>query len=216
MYFNSETNKSYKPGLFVLILLALTAFKFFSDDYKLFISSIESVYKINLNDSKENIIYKLGKPSEVYENGWVFHVDGNTVYQITSTKETNDIIKKISTKRVDDFDHWKFIGIYGENDLLLKFNTNGFTQSIKVTSLKNIIPFSNVAGIQFGDTEEKIVNIGYNSKSEIVNFQKYIYFYDLGLSVTLSKGKVTELEIKNVEHDFVKTFKCYWLYKFAN
>jgi hypothetical protein len=119
---------------------------------------------------------------------------GRWVYSVFGAD--NDGNKMPSTTKVEDYDKW----VYEEPDnvrLTVEFNKSGFVESLNLYS-DNEKPYGwgPIAGLHSGDSEDKVLRLGQPSRQNLDGVSKTIEYRDIGIVVTLTKGRAYMITIK--------------------
>jgi outer membrane protein assembly factor BamE (lipoprotein component of BamABCDE complex) len=166
--------------------------------YQAFTNELSAVRGIHIGDSREEVKYRLGFPLQVL--GPVEEVGewGPSQRVYTVSGADNDVNKMPSKTKVEDYDEWVYGQPYSTVRLTVKFNKPGFVESLTLYS-DNEKPYGwgPIAGLSSFDSEEKVLGwFGQPSRQHLDGVSKTIEYRDIGIVVTLTKGRVYMITIK--------------------
>jgi hypothetical protein len=102
-----------------------------------------------------------------------------------------------STTKVEDYDEWQYEELYSNVRLTVKFNKSGFVESLNLYSNdEKPNGWKAIAGLSSGDSEEKVLRLGQPSRHNLDGVSKTIKYHDIGIVVTLAKGRAYMITIK--------------------
>ncbi|HLX61395.1 MAG TPA: hypothetical protein VKX17_08955 [Planctomycetota bacterium] len=195
----------------IVLAIAVGAYAvYFTSAYRAFKAQLSAIRGIHLEDSRNEVKYRLGYPPEVLggleEGPWggsqrVFYVFGRD----------SDKNKMPSTTKVEDYSEWVYEEAGSNVRLTVKFSNAGLVESLKLYSYggaevppppPGFVPIDAVsgkwgpiAGLYSNDTEEIVLRLGTPTGQRIVGVSKTIEYCDIGIKVTLAKGRAYMIEI---------------------
>jgi hypothetical protein len=102
-----------------------------------------------------------------------------------------------STTKVEDYDEWAYEEPYSNVRLTVEFNKFGFVESLNLYSDRNKPNgWRAIAGLYSGDSEDKVLRLGQPSRQKLDGVSKTIEYRDIGIVVTLTKGRAYMITIK--------------------
>lgn len=166
--------------------------------YREFKNQLSTFHNVHLGDSREEVTYRLGVPTHVYglpekgDYGW-----WQNVYSVNAG--TNDLDAMPANTNVRDYDDWSYEEANNPMRLTVKFKKTGVVGSLELYCDSSIRRgWGPVAGICCGDSEEDVRRLGEPTRQKIDGVSKTIEYRDLGLELTLSKGKAYMIRIQGV------------------
>lgn len=209
-----DDNKSSKPPkrskakVVCLLIFAVFVFAYCVHlvvQYRAFTSQLTVVDGIHIGDSRDEVKYRLGFPPEVLGPVGSFSFGGQRVYKVSG--KADDINKMPSTTKVEDYFEWVYEEPNSRVRLTIEFNKSGFVESLNLYSdSNNRYGWGPVAGIYCGDSEEDVLRLGAPSKQNLDGVSKTIEFSELGLVVTLSKGKAYRVNLTGLPKNNMSVF----------
>jgi len=199
----TSSNKSKRSQIKWIALLVLLAGVFAYSDhlagkYRDFRNQLSAFRNIHLGDSREEVTYRLGMPTQVNgppekgEFGW-----WQKVYSVNAA--TNDLDAMPANTKVQDYEEWSYEEPNSQTRFTVKFNKTGVVGSLELYCDSSVrYGWGPVAGIRCGDSEEEIRRLGEPTRQKIDGVSKTIEYSDLGLEVILSKGKAYMVRINGV------------------
>jgi hypothetical protein len=164
--------------------------------YHAFTNELSAVRGIHIGDSREKVKYRLGFPQNVIgpvEQGEF----GPSQRVYTVSGADNDVNKIPSTTKVEDYDEWAYEEPYSNVRFTVKFNKSGFVESLNLYSdKKKPYGWGAIAGLHSGDSEDKVLRLGQPSRQNLDGVSKTIEYRDIGIVVTLTKGRAYMITIK--------------------
>jgi len=193
-----KTSKRTKLTIVCLLILAAGVLAYsvhIAVQYRAFRNQLSAVQDIHVGDIRNEVKYRLGfptfvlRPPEKTDWGWpqrILKVDG----------DRNDQNSMPPTKTVDDYNWWQFDDANSRISLTIEFNESGIVESIELYSkANNLRAWGPIAGIYCGDSEKEILRLGVPTKQSLDGVTKTIEYQDLGLIVTLTKGKAYMIKL---------------------
>lgn len=179
--------------VFAIILLRVV------NEYRLFRRSLTVSNNVRLTDNKAEVMYRLGKPTEVsrVENlgpfsglQRIFTVDGPAGDKNTMPEGS----------RPEDFAGWIYERANGNGRMDVAFDKAGGVESIGWYSENTQASgWGPIAGVRNGDDEETALSLGSPSSEsvDIKNGTKTIIFADIGLELYFVKGRAYSVTLKH-------------------
>lgn len=209
---SSSTLKRSKTKVVCLLILAVGVLAYgvrLAVQYRAFRAQLTVVRNVHISDSREEVMYRLGVPThvlgELAEGEWGL---SKWVYEVAGEKGDQNTMP--SGTQVKDYSEW----VYGEPNnpvrFTVEFDKTGLVKSLNLyceSSVRN--GWGPVAGIYCGDSEEKVLRLGTPSELKLNGVSKTIEYSDLGLKITLSKGKAYMVTLKGVPQNGPSPF---WRY----
>jgi hypothetical protein len=165
-----------------------------------FTNELSAVQDIHIGDSREEVKYRLGFPQNVLgpvENDIVGLPGSQKVYTVLGAN--NDVNKMPSTTKVEDYNWWVYEGQFGNFRLTVEFNKSGFVDALNLYS-DNKHLYGNgwgvIAGLHSGDSEDEVLRLGQPSRQNLDGVSKTIEYRDIGIVVTLAKGRAYMITIR--------------------
>jgi hypothetical protein len=102
-----------------------------------------------------------------------------------------------STTKIEDYDGWVYEEPHSNVRLTVEFNRSGCVESLNLYS-DNKQPYGwiAIAGLNSGDSEEKVLGLGQPSRQKLDGLSKMIEYRDIGIVVGLTKGRAYMITIK--------------------
>jgi hypothetical protein len=177
--------------------------------YRAFTDQLTVAENIHISDSRQEVMYRLGMPTHVLgapEKG-----DGGfwlPFYRLAAEQSDKDAMP--SGTKVEDYRQWVYDEVSTNVRLTIEFNKSGLVESLELyTDDSKPYGWGSVAGLYSGDSEEKILRFGVPSKQHLQGVTKTIEYADLGLEITLTKGKAYMVTLKGVPQNSPAVF---WRY----
>jgi hypothetical protein len=171
--------------LVCLLVLAFGVVAYVATRYHAFANQLSATQGIHIGDSRGEVKYRLGFPLEVIaaQQGDRF---GPWVYN-----------EMPSNTKVEDYDEWVYEEPHSNVRLTVGFNKSGFVESLYLYS-DNEKPYGwgAIAGLSSGDSEDKVLRLGQPSGQNLDGMAKTIEYRDIGIVVTLAKGRACRITIK--------------------
>lgn len=178
-------------------------------------TELTAVNGLRIGDSRAEVKYRLGLPPEVLGPSETDDPELGSfkrVYMVSAP--TNDVNRMPPATKVDDYDEWVYEEASRNVRLTIGFNKDGFVKSFEFYSnSEKPYGWTRIAGIGFADSEEAVLRLGAPSKQTLDGVAKTMEYADLGLKVTLTKGKVYLIQIaglpqgrSNVFWRFLRTY----------
>jgi hypothetical protein len=201
---SATPKKSKAKGIWLLVCLFVLAFGVVAYSvnvatrYHAFTNELSAVGDIHIGDSREEVKYRLGFPQNVLGPMEEVPELGRSQLVYTVFGADNDPNKMPSTTKVEDYDEWVYEQPYKANArLTVKFNKAGFVESLSLYSdNKKPYGWGAIAGLNSGDSENKVLRLGQPSSQNLDGVSKTIEYRDIGIAVTLSKGRAYMITIK--------------------
>lgn len=199
----SVTSKKSKAIGICLLALALGVVAYsvnVAKRYNSFTNQLSAVQGVQIGDSRDSVKYRLGSPQNVLgppESGPGEREGPRRVYTVSGAD--NDLQKMPSTTKVEDYDGWVYEAPGSNVRLTVGFNRSGFVESLELYSNEKQSPFDGweaIAGLNFGDSEDKVLRLGQPSRQNLNGATKTIEYRDIGIVVTLAKGRAYMITIK--------------------
>lgn len=196
---NMGTPKKSKAKVICLLVLAFGVVGYsvnVGTRYRAFTNHLSAVRDIHIGDSRDEVKYRLGFPPSVLgsvEQG-EFGLQ-QPVYAVSGAD--NDVNKMPSTTKVEDYDEWVYEELSSNVRLTVEFNKSGFVESLNLFS-NNEKPYGwvGIAGLSSGDFEDRVLRLGQPSRQNLDGVSKTIEYHDIGIVVTLTKGRAYMITIK--------------------
>jgi len=200
-------------GVLTLVIAGITAYRLV-DGYITFKRNLAGMYRINLNDSRAEVMYRLGSPPSVLgpledivvdgkvegTSRRVFLVDGNH----------NDINTVPRDRTVNDYQAWVYVSDGTSSDLTLEFDKAGRVEEMTCTAHG---PSSLACGplphVWNGDDEGKVLKLGKPSAMTVDGVTKTIEYADLGVRYYLTKGQAYSFTLMRPKGGSGATLKRY-------
>jgi hypothetical protein len=165
--------------------------------YREFRAELRVFEGITLSDRRDDILYRLGYPTEVAApDPWigppgvwappagtlrVFYVKGPDGDQNTMPKNTT----------VRDYPKWSYTNPRTSGRLSVNFNKADSVTSLEFYSpSKNPFEWEPIAGIRAGQSEDDVLKLGTPTRMSVDGVTKRIEFSDIGVSFYLTTGDV--------------------------
>jgi hypothetical protein len=102
-----------------------------------------------------------------------------------------------STTKVEDYDEWAYEEIYSNVRLTIRFDNSGFVESLSLYS-NNEKPngWEAIVGLNYRDSEDEVLKLGQPTRQNLDGVSKTIEYSDIGIVVTLTKGRAYMISIK--------------------
>jgi hypothetical protein len=175
--------------------------------YHAFTYELSVVRGIHIGDSRDEVKYRLGFPP--YVNGSVEQGEfglWKPVYTVLG--HDNDVNRMPSKTKVDDYYEWVYEEPYSNVRLTVEFNSFGFVESLQLYSdNEKGNGWRRIVGLNCGDSEDQVIRIGHPSRQTLDGVSKKIEFRDIGVEVTLSKGRAYMILIKGPPPDKAAVFR---------
>ncbi|MDB6121838.1 MAG: hypothetical protein JWQ71_831, partial [Pedosphaera sp.] len=190
------THKKSNVKIIFLLVLALGLIVYavnISIRYHAFSNQLNAAQGISIGDSREEVKYRLGFPKEVISNEE--YKGFNWVYTVNAP--TNDVNRMPQATKVEDYNEWIYEEASSNVRLTVEFNKSNLVESLNLYS-RDYVSFGwrSVAGLSSGDSEDKVRRLGAPSHQILNGVSKTIEYDDLGIAVTLSKGRAYMISIK--------------------
>lgn len=176
-------------GVFLILLgIALTV----NSQYHAFFQSIRAFNGIELQAPRSEVLYRLGIPNYVLgepEYDSTFEGYMQPVYELdASSKDPNALPNGKSYK---DFQEWMYSEANGISRLTIQIDSTNHVKSLEwFHSECNQTAWGPVAGVRCGDDESVVMNLGKPSTVSVKDVSKTVKYADIGVTFTLTKGKV--------------------------
>ncbi len=175
--------------------------------YHAFTNQLTAVRGIHVGDSRDEVKYRLGFPNDVL--GAVIDDKEHKGFQLVYTVNapTNDVNRMPPTTKVEDYSEWVYEEASSNVRLTVEFNKSGLVESLNLYSDSDKPHgWGRVAGLYSGDSEDKVLKLGPPSRQNIDGVSKTIEYRDLGLVVTLAKGRVYMVALKGLPKNKAPVF----------
>jgi hypothetical protein len=193
----------------IIAVLALSSSLLFHH-YFLFTQSLKNFNGIYRWASRSEVLYRLGIPDRVIESPKYDSSFGDylsRVYDVNGPLgDINSLPKGMGYK---DYNEWVYEKTDGYSRMSIVFDTNQLA--------KSLIWYNNgdcetawrpVGRIVCGDSEEDILeDLGDPDSSRIKDVSKTMNYVDIGITFTLTKGKVYMIETHNTDMHWYSSFR---------
>ena len=175
----------------VLIGAAVYLFR----EYRDFRHELTVCNSVRLTDSRTDVLYRLGPPTEV-----LGPVESGAYYGFQPLLKVDgpagDQNAMPSTKKLDDYDGWVYD--VAEGNLTIEFDKIGKVDvlSIYANSTKDSA-WGPIAGIRNGDPEESVLSLGTPTSNTIDGSTRVIEFADIGVCFYLVKGRAYMVKLRH-------------------
>lgn len=153
--------------------------------------SLEGLGGVKLLDSREEVIYRLGRPTYVVapldpSEGFF---PGRRIFYTSLPREDKDALPAGS--KIQDFPGWTYDKTPRNAQVDLEFSPSGEVVSVGwYSDSQDPMDWGPVAGIHNGDSEEVVLDLmGRPTSSSLDGTTKTLHYRDLGLEFTLVKGR---------------------------
>jgi hypothetical protein len=166
--------------------------------YDLFTYQLNAVQGIHIGDSRDEVKYRLGYPRWVLGPLGKGPFGSQPVYEVPKIGATPSEFAMPSTTKEEDYDEWLYEEPSSNVRLTVGFNKSGFVESLELYSDPNH-PYPGwgaVAGLNSGDSEGEVLRLGQPSRQSLHGPSKMIEYRDIGIAVTLVKGRAYMITIK--------------------
>ncbi len=159
--------------------------------YQTFRSSLEGLGGVKLLDSREEVIYRLGRPTYVVaplDPSEGFFPGRRIFYPSLPRKDENALP---AGSKIQDFPGWTYEMTPINTRLEIEFSPSGNVQIVSwYSDSQDPMEWGPIAGINNGDLEEEVLSLlGKPTTSSLNGTTKTLHYRDLGLEVTLAKGR---------------------------
>lgn len=179
------------------ILLVVIGLASFLNGFLSFRRDLQSVQRIRLGDSRQEVTYRYGFPPYVLGPREPTVIGGKLVgydsplLAVGGPESDQNTMPK--SKAVKDYDEWLFnsggFGPEGGTDLVVAFDKGGRVKEITCTAHGDN-PFACwLAGRWNDDSEEEVLKLGTPTRTTITDVSKTIEYDDIGVTFTLTRGK---------------------------
>ena len=128
----------------------------------------------------------------------------------TVSAPTNDVNRMPPTTKVEDYNEWVYEEVSGNVRLTIECNKAGLVESLDLYSdIDKPHGWGPVAGLYSGDSEEKVLRFGLPSKQHLDGVTKTIEYEELGLKITLTRGKAYRVRLEGVPENSPSVFWHY-------
>lgn len=165
--------------------------------YCAFTKQLTTVRGIHIGDSRDEVRYRLGVPTNVLGS----HLEEKEykgfrlVYTVSAPP--NDKNRMPPSTKLEDYSGWVYEEPNNKVRLTIEFNKFDLVESIDLyCDGSESYAWGPVAGIYSGDSEEKVLGLGSPSQQHIEGVSKTIAYHDIGVEVTLSKGRAYMIRIR--------------------
>lgn len=196
----STIPKRSKIKLVCLLILAVGVLAYcvhFAAKYSDFTNQLTAVNGLRIGDSRDEVKYRLGLPPEVLgplETDDPQFRGFQRIYTVSAP--TNDVNSMPPATKVDDYDEWAYDEASRNVRLNIEFNKAGFVKSFEFYSnSEKSYGWTRIVGIGFADSEEVVLRLGAPTKQTLDGVTKTMEYADIGLKVTLTKGKAYRVQI---------------------
>jgi hypothetical protein len=197
-----------------LLILAVGVLAFcvhLATQYPAFTNQLTAVDGVRIGDARAEVKYRLGFPQTVLgplETDDPELRGFQRVYTVSAP--TNDVNRMPPTTRVEGYGEWVYEEVARNVRLTIEFNKAGLVESLDLYSdIDKPQGWGPVAGLYSGDSEEQVLRFGVPSKQHLDGVTKTIEYADLGLKITLTKGKAYMVTLKGVPQNSPAVF---WRY----
>jgi hypothetical protein len=194
---NPKKSKAKVICLLIFAFGVLTYSVNLAIQYHAFVNQLTTVRGIHIGDSRDQVKYRLGYPPVVLgaleENSF----GGRSQRVFTVLGQENDVNKMPSTTKVEDYNEWVYEEPSGNVRLTVEFDKSGLVKSLNLYSNSDkSYGWGAVAGLHSGDSEDEVLKLGPPSQQNLDGVSKTIEYRDIGIVVTLSKGRAYMITIK--------------------
>ena len=156
---------------------------------------------VRLNDSRAEVMYRLGSPPLVLGppepdilGGKVVGQSRPVLYVGGPKGDQNTMPAGRST---NDYQAWVYSRDTLGTDLIVEFDKAGRVQSITCTAQgENLFACGPLAGVRNTDPEEKVLGLGAPSTNSVDGVTKTIEYADIGVRYYLTKGRAYSFTLK--------------------
>lgn len=190
-----------RVGIAVAVLaVAVTAFGL-ERGYQAFADQLKGMDRVRLNQSRAEVMYRLGSPSmvlgapeEIVIDGKVVGHDRPALYVEGKQGDQNTMP---AGRDVKNYTAWVYSPDKLGTDLIVEFDKAGLVEALTCTARgDNIFACGPVAGIWNTDTEEKVLKLGKPTLDSVDGVTKTIEYADIGVRYYLTKGEAYSLTLK--------------------
>ena len=199
----SKSPKRSKVKMVCLLVIAVGVLAFcvhLAVKYHEFSNQITVVRNIHIGDSREEVTYRLGMPTSVLgapekgDFGWWQHV-----FKVNADKSDKDAMPPAT--KVEEYSEWQYEEPNSPVRLTVEFTKAGLVKSLELYCDSSVrYGWGSVAGIYCGDSEEEVLRLGAPSQQHLDGVSKTIEYRDIGVEVTLSKGRAYLIKIKGPQN----------------
>lgn len=207
----SATPKKSKARVICLLILAVGVLAYslnLAMQYRAFANQLSAVRGIHIGDSHDEVKYLLGFPPIVIGPEDPKLKGFNLVY-IVSGADT-DVNKMPAATKVEDYSEWVYAEPRRNVRLTVEFNKSGFVESLTLDSNysndENPYGWGSIAGLHSGDSEDKVLRLGPPSQQNLDGVIKTIEYRDIGIVVTLAKGRAYMVTLKGLPKNKTPVF----------
>ena len=164
--------------------------------YGNFSNQLTAVNGVHLGDSHAEVKYRLGFPQEVFDPKDTNNEFGDPrlYFVFESAHDQNEMPTNTS---VEDYGAWVYEETNNSVRLTVEFSASGLVQSLNLYSdNSNADGWGPVAGLYSGDSENKVLKLGPPSQQSLDGVSKTIEYRDIGVIVTLTKGRAYMITIE--------------------
>ncbi len=209
----STTPKRSRIKVVCLLILAFGVLAYcvhLAVQYRAFTDQLTAVNGIRIGDSRAEVKYRLGIPQSVLDSPWEEGEYKGWQRTYTVSAPTNDVNRMPPATKVEDYNEWVYEEVSGNVRLTIEFNKAATVESLDLYSdIEKPHGWGSVAGLYSGDSEEKVLRFGVPSRQHLDGVTKTIEYDDLGLKITLTKGKAYMVTLKGVPQNSPAVF---WRY----
>jgi hypothetical protein len=196
----SATPKKSKAKVICLLVLACGVVAYsisVATRYHAFTNQLRGVRGIHIGDSRDEVKYRLGFPKQVL--GAVIDDKEFKGFQLVYLVDapTNDVNRMPPMTKVEDYNEWVYEEPYSHVRFTVEFNKSGIVESLTLYSdNENGYGWRAIAGLNCGDSEDEVLRLGEPSLQNLNGVSKTIEYRDIGIAVTLTKGRAYMVSIK--------------------